>query len=152
MRIKYFKASAHSFKRFTSRLLKLSFSLSMHLLPRMNVMLDFICQFQPYNEWILLKTVIKYLHWQSAKQYRCYITVTGLGKLATCRCMYITSTICQLTGISLITYEFCLKTIIKYLHWFICKTIQMLYHVTVATAIHMFTMLILCTCVSSHVY
>ena len=36
------KASAHSFKRFTSRLLKLSFSLSMHLLPQMNVMLDFI--------------------------------------------------------------------------------------------------------------
>ena len=38
----WIKASAHSFKRFTSRLLKLSFSLSMHLLPRMNVMLDFI--------------------------------------------------------------------------------------------------------------
>ena len=52
-----------------------------------------ICQFQPYNVWILLKTVMKYLH------YRCYITVKGLGKLATCRCMYITSTICQLTGI-----------------------------------------------------
>ena len=37
-----FKASAHSFKSFTSRLLKVSFSLSMYLLPRMNVMLDFI--------------------------------------------------------------------------------------------------------------
>ena len=37
-----------------------------------------------------------------------YITVTVLGKLATYRCIYITSTICQLTGISLITYEFCL--------------------------------------------
>ena len=37
-----FKASAHSFKHFTSRLLKLSFSLSIHLLPRMNVILDFI--------------------------------------------------------------------------------------------------------------
>ena len=37
-----FKASVHSFKRLTSRLLKLSFSLSMHLLLRMNVMLDFI--------------------------------------------------------------------------------------------------------------
>ena len=36
------KASAHSFKRFTSRFLKLFFSFSMHLLPRMNVMLDFI--------------------------------------------------------------------------------------------------------------
>ena len=36
------KASAHSFKRFISRLLKVSFPLSMHLLPRMNVMLDFI--------------------------------------------------------------------------------------------------------------
>ena len=31
------KACAHSFKRFTSRLLKVSFSLSMHLLHRMNV-------------------------------------------------------------------------------------------------------------------
>ena len=111
-----------------------------------------ICRFQPYNVWILLKTVMKYLHWQSAKQYRWYITVTGLGKLATCRCMYITTTICQLTGISLITYEFCLNAIMKYLHWSISKTIQMLYHVTVATAIHMYTMLILCTCVSSYVY
>ena len=36
------KASAHSFKRFTSQLLKVSFSISMHLLPRMKVMLDFI--------------------------------------------------------------------------------------------------------------
>ena len=35
------KASVHSFKRFTSRLLKSSFSLSMHLLPRMNVILEF---------------------------------------------------------------------------------------------------------------
>ena len=34
--------SYNSFKRFTSRLLKLPFSLSMHLLPRMNVMLHFI--------------------------------------------------------------------------------------------------------------
>ena len=49
------------------------------------------------------------------KQYRCYITVTGLGKLATCRCMYITSTIYQLTGISLIQCDMriFLKTIIK---------------------------------------
>ena len=38
-----FKASAHSFERFTSRpFFKLSFSLSMHLLHRMNAMLDFI--------------------------------------------------------------------------------------------------------------
>ena len=103
-----------------------------------------IWQFQPYNVWILLKTAMKYLHWQSAKQYRCHITVTGLCKLATCSCMYITSTICQLTGISLNTYEFCLKTILKYLHRSICKTIQMLNHVTVATAIHVYTMLILC--------
>ena len=36
------KASANCFKRFTSRLLNFFFSLSMHLLPRMNVMLDFI--------------------------------------------------------------------------------------------------------------
>ena len=42
------KASANSFKRFTSRLLKLSFSLSMHLFPRMNVMLDFM-QKQKYR-------------------------------------------------------------------------------------------------------
>ena len=48
-----------------------------------------ICQFQPYNVRILLKTVTKYLHWQSAKQYRCYITVTGLGKIASCRCMHV---------------------------------------------------------------
>ena len=32
-------------------------------------------EFQSYNVWILLKTVIKYLIDQSAKQYRCYITV-----------------------------------------------------------------------------
>ena len=36
------KASAHSFKHFTSRLLKLYFSFSMRLSPRMNVMLHFI--------------------------------------------------------------------------------------------------------------
>ena len=36
------KASAHSFKRLLHGFLKVSFSLSMHLLPRMNVMLDFI--------------------------------------------------------------------------------------------------------------
>ena len=36
-----FKASAHSLKRFTSPLF-LKLSLSMHLLHRMNVMLDFI--------------------------------------------------------------------------------------------------------------
>ena len=38
------------FKRFTSRLLKLSFSLSMHLSPRMNVMLDFIERCQSSGE------------------------------------------------------------------------------------------------------
>ena len=38
------KASAHSFKRFTSRLLKLSLSLSLcTYIPRVDVMLDFIC-------------------------------------------------------------------------------------------------------------
>ena len=38
------KASAHSFKQFTSRLLKLSFSLSLcTYITRMDVMLDFIC-------------------------------------------------------------------------------------------------------------
>ena len=45
LKFQYLKASAHSFKRFTSRpFLKISFSLSMHLLhvPRINVMLDFI--------------------------------------------------------------------------------------------------------------
>ena len=42
LQVPILKASAHSFKCFTSRLLKLYFSLSMHLLPRMNVMLDFI--------------------------------------------------------------------------------------------------------------
>ena len=31
--------------------------------------------FQSYNVWILLKTVMKYLIDQFAKQYRCYITV-----------------------------------------------------------------------------
>ena len=36
-----FKASAHSFKRFTSRPLKLSFTLSMHLLPRTNDLILF---------------------------------------------------------------------------------------------------------------
>ena len=54
------KASAHSFKRFTSRLLKLSFPLSMHLLPRMNVMLDFIWTLPVQlrgtrNKWTLQK-------------------------------------------------------------------------------------------------
>ena len=39
-----FKASAHSFKQFTSRLSKLSFSLSLcTYITRMDVMLDFIC-------------------------------------------------------------------------------------------------------------
>ena len=38
----YVKASAHSFKQFTSRLLKLSFSLCTYI-TRMDVMLDFIC-------------------------------------------------------------------------------------------------------------
>ena len=38
------KASAHSFKQFTSRILKLSFSLSLcTYITRMDVMLDFIC-------------------------------------------------------------------------------------------------------------
>ena len=36
------KASVHSFNGFTWRFSKLSFTLSMHLLPRMNVLLDFI--------------------------------------------------------------------------------------------------------------
>ena len=58
-----FKASAHSFKRFTSWLLKLSFSLSMHLLPRMNVMLDFIWTLQvrlrgTWNKWPLQKNLV----------------------------------------------------------------------------------------------
>ena len=43
----WFKASAHSFKQFTSRLLKSTFSLSLSNLctyiTRMDVMLDFIC-------------------------------------------------------------------------------------------------------------
>ena len=42
----HFKASAHSFKQFTSRLLKSTFSLSLSLctyITRMDVMLDFIC-------------------------------------------------------------------------------------------------------------
>ena len=43
--------------------------------------------FQPYNVWILLKTVIKYLHWSICK------TMLYHGKAATCRCMYIISTI-----------------------------------------------------------
>ena len=51
-------ASAHSFIRFTSRLLILSFSPSMHLLPRMNAMLDFIWTLQVQlrgtrNKWTL---------------------------------------------------------------------------------------------------
>ena len=56
-----FKASAHSFKRFTSPpFLKLTFSLSMHLLPRMNAMLDFIWtlpvqQRGTRNKWTLQK-------------------------------------------------------------------------------------------------
>ena len=41
------KASAHSFKQFTSRLLKSTFSLSLcTYITRMNVMLDFICMDQ----------------------------------------------------------------------------------------------------------
>ena len=57
------KASAHSFKHFTSRLLKVSFSLSMHLLPRMNVMLDFIWTLSVQlpgtrNKWTLQKILI----------------------------------------------------------------------------------------------
>ena len=57
------KASAHSFKRFTSRLLKLSFSLSMHLLPRMNVMLDLIWTLPVQlrgtrNKWTLSKNLV----------------------------------------------------------------------------------------------
>ena len=40
----YIKASAHSFKQFTSRLLKSTFSLSLcTYITRMDVMLDFIC-------------------------------------------------------------------------------------------------------------
>ena len=60
-----FKASVHSFKSFTSQLLKLhvSFSLSMHLLPRMNGMLDFIwtmpVQLQERrNKWTLQKNLV----------------------------------------------------------------------------------------------
>ena len=58
-----FKASAHSFKRFTLRLLKLSFSLSMHLLLWMNVMLDFIWTLPvqlrgTLNKWTLQKKKI----------------------------------------------------------------------------------------------
>ena len=45
-----------------------------------------------------------------------------------------------------------LKTIIKYLHRSNCKTMQMLYHGTAATAIHMYTMLVLCTCISSRLF
>ena len=60
---KKLKASAHSFKSFTSRLLKLSFSLSMHLLPRMNAMLDFIWPLPVQlrgtrNKWTFTKNLI----------------------------------------------------------------------------------------------
>ena len=56
------KVSAHSFKRFTSRLLKLSFSLSIHLLLRRNVMLDFIRTLPVQlwgtrNKWTLQKNL-----------------------------------------------------------------------------------------------
>ena len=44
------------------------------------------------------------------------------------------------------------KTVIKYLHRSHCKTIQMLYHGTAASVIRMYTMLVLCVCISSHVY
>ena len=37
--VTHIKASAHSFQCFSSRLLKVTFSLSMHMLPRMNVSL-----------------------------------------------------------------------------------------------------------------
>ena len=91
--------------------------------------------FQPYNVWILLKTVIKYLHWSICKT----IQMLYHGKAATCRCMYITSTMCRLSGIFSYNIWILLKTIIKYLRS-ICKTIQMLYHGTTATAIHIYTM------------
>ena len=61
-----------------------------------------MCPFQPYNVWILLKTVIKF-----AKQYRFYITIIGLCNAAMGWCMWNTSTKCQLPGISFITYEYC---------------------------------------------
>ena len=61
--INIFKASAHSFKSFTSRLLNLSFSLSMHLLPWMNVMLDFNWTLPVQlrgipNKWTLQKNIV----------------------------------------------------------------------------------------------
>ena len=52
-----------------------------------------------YNIWILIKTVRKYVHWSICKT----IQMLYHGKAATFRCMYITSTIFRLSGISLIT-------------------------------------------------
>ena len=49
------------------------------------------------------KTVIKYLHWSICKT----IQMSYHDKAATCRCMYITSTMCRLSGISLIIYKYC---------------------------------------------
>ena len=149
----------------------------MHLLPRMNVMLDFIWTLPVQlrgtrNQWPLQKILstvgfdpptphglqisspplspldqnlldVRW-NWMSVK----FISIRSINKLEKVHA-YIASTICRFQPYNV---WILLNTVIKYLHWSICKTIQMLYHVTAATEIHMYTMLTLCTCTSSHVY
>ena len=150
--MKTFKAKAHSFKRFTSQILKLSVSLSMHLLPRMNVMLDFIWTLPvqllgTWNKWTLQENLvngrIRTINTARPPDYKSTV-ITIRPQLALFEIefnvheMYIYTTwtgacIYRINNVDCLLFQLynvwiLLKAVIKYLHWSICITIQMLYH------------------------
>ena len=59
---------------------------------------------------------------------------------------------CRLSVISVLLHMNIVDNSKKFLHWSNWKTIQMLYHGTAATAIHMYTILIWCTWVQVHTF
>ena len=100
-----------------------------------------ICRFQPYNVWILLKTVTKYLHWSIRKTIQMWYhgNRPGWG----CKVQVHEYHINNVTVVGhFYNIWILLKTIIKYLHWSIYKSLQMLHQGTAATAIHIYTMFV----------
>ena len=63
--------------------------------------------FDEFITYEYCKNSKKYLHWSICKTIQMLYNV----KAATCRYMYITSTMFRLSGISLITYDYCYKHI-----------------------------------------
>ena len=94
--IRFMKLNAHSFTRFTSWLLKLSFTLSMHLLPRMIVMLDFIWTLPVHNSYsnsIYDLCAVIYMIWHLCRRSLSLrrSVVQGQGHFGLCCCKRNTS-------------------------------------------------------------